>query len=203
VGATKVGICNVGLMHLGIGKVIASIDSDQTEEARAMRLVYDQARDEVFRDFAWPFATKIAALAKVADDPNAEWDFAYRYPADAVDFRRILSGYGRSETNETRVPYRLSMDSGGMLILTDAVDAEGEWTTVVVDAPLYPPDFAAALSLLLAHYCAPRLTGGDPTKLGVRALLLYREQIIRAQVNAANEEQADLPPEADLIRARA
>jgi len=67
----------------------------------------------------------------------------------------------------------------------------------------FPPDFAEAVSLLLAAYLAPTLTGGDPQKLGGRALQLYEWAIARAKANARNEQQDDmLIPESEFIRSR-
>jgi hypothetical protein len=59
-----------------------------------------------------------------------------------------------------------------------------------------------ALSLLLASLAAPKITGGDPFKMGERALRLYTSEIANAKVNALNEEQPDQEPEAGAIRAR-
>lgn len=67
----------------------------------------------------------------------------------------------------------------------------------------FPPDFAEAVSLLLAAYIAPTLTAGDPQKLGVRAYQLYEFRLRAAQANAQNEQQVDmLVPESEFIRAR-
>lgn len=240
VASSKVQISNLALRHLATAKSIASMDEKSTE-AIAMAQVYDQAKDEVLRDFPWPFAGRVVSLALVQNQPTPEWGFSYRYPADCIAIRRFLSpgqiagpdpsawGYvqpmsayqsGRIATPQSRVKYRIMSDDDGLLIFTDFAPVPAtydtatppnlvtptlpqiEYTVEQDDANFYPPDFCQALSLLMASYAAPSLTGGDPNKLGKRALDLYEWAIVRAQANAANEEQPDLLPESEMMRER-
>jgi len=199
--ASSTEICNLALSHIGVGKEIANLETEKSEEAAACRRFYDTARDEVLRDFTWPFATVMATLGLIEEDPNDEWSYSYRYPSDCLMFRRILSGQ-RTDTRDTRVPYKIAQDSSGTLIFTDQENAECEYTIREDDPLRYPPDFVLAFSFLLASYIAPRLTGGDPFKLGQRALQLYALQISKAQANAKNEEQPDIEPDSEFTRAR-
>jgi len=59
-----------------------------------------------------------------------------------------------------------------------------------------------AVSLLLASYIAPRVTGGDPFKMGDRALRVYNFSYNKAKNNAFNEQQDEQPPESEFITAR-
>jgi hypothetical protein len=54
----------------------------------------------------------------------------------------------------------------------------------------------------LAGYIAPRVTGGDPFKLGERAVRFYDYEISKAESAAINEEQPDQTPESTFITAR-
>lgn len=198
--STDVQICNMALGHLGIGKQIASL-TEKSAEAAACNRFYEQSRDEVLRDFPWPFATKILALGLIEEDPNDEWDFSYRYPSDCMNFRRILSGT-RNDSRQTRVSYRLANDVSGRLIYTDEEDAVGEYTEHVTDTALFPPDFVSTVSMILAAYIAPGLTAGDPFKMGERAIKLYEYQRNKAQGNATNEEQNEEQPDSEFIRER-
>ena len=200
---SKTSICNLALSHIGVSVPIANVDEERSKEASTCRVFYDEVRAQTFRDFWWPFATAFGPLALVAEEPTSEWRYAYRYPAGCMTFRRILSGVGRVDSSTTRVRWRLGRDSAGQLIYTDQPNAVGEWTALVEDPEQYPPDFAAALSLLLAASIAPRLTAGDQFKIGARAFDLYRLQVARAQENSANEESRDDPPESEFITVRA
>lgn len=199
--ASNTEIANIALSHLGVGKEIANLETEKSQEAAACRRYFETARDATLRDFPWPFATKLAALALVTADPNDEWDFSYQVPTDCLKFRRILSGT-RNDSRQTRVPYRLAYGDAGEVIFTDFENAEGEYTVRIDDPSRYPPDFIIAFSFRLASYVAPRITGGDPFNVGERALKLYAFEISRASSTAINEEQVEEDPESELIRGR-
>lgn len=199
--ASKTQICNLAISHIGVGKEIANVDTDKGDEASACRRYYETCRDVALRDFPWPFATVVESLALIEEDPNDEWAYSYRYPTDCILFRRILSGI-RNDSRQTRVPFRIINDSSGRLIYCDAEDAVAEYTKKETNPDLYTPDFYLALSFLIAAHIAPRLTAGDPFKLGDRAARMYEIQISRAKAMAKNEEQVEEDPESEFIRGR-
>lgn len=201
--ATRTEIANLALSHLGIGKEIANLDNEKSQEAVTMRRFYDQTRDAVLRDFPWSFATRFGALALVAAPPTetSEWDYSYRYPTDCLMLRRIQTDV-RIDTNQSRIVFKTGRDSQGQLIYTDEANAKVEYTFREEDPSRYPADFILAFSLRLAHYAAPRLTGGDPFKLGNRAIQLYLQEISMAQASSGNETVPDQVPDAEAIRAR-
>ncbi len=196
-----VEIANMSLTHLGQGVEIASL-VERSAEAKAINRVFDTARKKCLRDYKWPFATQLGtALALVTSQPNLEWAYAYRYPANCFFFRRLLSG-NRNESPDSEVPYRVGRDGTGLLIYTDLVDATCEYTIDATDPSKYPEDFALALSYLVAFLTAPRLTRGDPFKLRDTMWKLYQLEINNSNVNARNEEQPDALPLDDFTAAR-
>jgi hypothetical protein len=201
--ASDVEICNLALSHLAIATEIATL-TERSKEAQACNRFYTQVRDEVLRDFPWPFATTVAALALVTDFTGvagAEWTYAYRYPSDCVRARRILSGI-RKDTRQSRVPFRILQDATGSLLYTDKNSAQLEYTARVTDPTRYQADFVEALALLLASRIAVRVTTTNPTKLRDDAFQLYQLQLGIARANALNEEQPEEEPDAELIRSR-
>ncbi len=196
-----VGICNLALSHLGVGKEIATLETEKSQEAAACRRFYEQIRDQVLGEVHWPFATKIADLNLIEENPNSEWAFSYRYPSDCLAARKILSGT-RNDNRQTRIPYRIAKDDAGTLLFCDKEEAELEYTVKVTDPSFFPSDFVMALSLRLAGYIAPRVTGGDPFKLGDKAFALYRLEIAAAQDSAFNEEQDEELPDSEFISGR-
>lgn len=196
----KTSICNQALAQLASSAELTNVETDRTKEAQACRLFYDTARDAVLRAFPWPFATQLGALGLIEADPNDEWDFSYSYPEDSLHFRRILNAaIGRVDVHSTRVPYRIIGSDAGKIILTDAADAQGEWTTRIEDPEMFAPDFVVALQFYLASLIAPRVTAGDQFKLGNACMQQYQFAIRRAQMTAAREEQADDRPDAEMI----
>ena len=85
--ASKTEIANLALSHLGVGKEIGNLDTEKTEEAVAMRRFYESARDATLRDFPWPFATRMVALALVASPPT-QWWTPVRRRSQSVSMRR-------------------------------------------------------------------------------------------------------------------
>ena len=206
---SKADICNGALSHLGVSTEIQDLVSEKSKEAQACRRFYDRVRDEVLRDFAWPFAKQDVALAVVTDhtdDENStsEWSYEYRYPEECIAVRRLYAGgaTGRLNRPELRIEYRIGQDDAGSLILTDLEDAICEYTKRIDDPTRYPADFAAAFEFLLAAKIGPRVAGGDQFKLSDRALKLYAAAIAKARSNAANEEQPDEPEAGEMERAR-
>lgn len=196
------GICNMALAHIGVGKPIGNLETDASREAQACRVFFETARDEVLRDFSWPFCTRIVTLGLVEETPDEEWAYTYAWPSDAVGFRRIPSGI-RNDNRQTRVPYRIiHHETYGKVIRTDMQDAKGEYTFRNEGVEDYPPDFKILVSYKLAGYIVPLLSAGDPFKIGDSMVVKY--QIKRAETMAAarNEEQPDQIPEAESIRAR-
>ena len=199
--ASSTEICNLAISHLGSTKRIANLDTEQSTEAALFRTLYDTTIDLVLRDYRWPFATKIGALALIEEDPNDEWRYSYSYPTDAVEIRRILSGI-RNDARDSRVPYKIAYSSSGRILFCDIDDAEVEYTIRITDPQLYPPDFIMALSFRLASYAAPALTAGDPFKMGDRAMKMYQYEISKATATSFNEEQPDQLPDSEFVRAR-
>lgn len=194
-------ICNMALSHLGIGKEIGNIETDDDEEAAAFNRFYENCRDILLRDFPWPFAMVTADLGLVEEDPTEEWAYSYRYPSNCLKLKRIQSGI-RNDNQDSRIPYRVSRDDGGLLLYTDLEDAVIEYTFRETDPGRFPPEFVSALSFLLAFKMAPRLTAGDPFKLGDRAYQMYQVEIGKARASAGNEEVPGREPDSEFIRAR-
>lgn len=199
--SSKTEICNLSLGHLGVGKVISNIETEKSEEANVCNRFYNITVRSLLRGFNYPFANKRDALALVEETPNTEWAFSYRHPSGNLELLRILSGI-RNDNRDTRVPYKISQDTQGLLIFTDEENAVAEYTFFETDPSRYPPDFTIAFSHRLAAFIAPTITDGDPFNLGPAQIQLFLATIKTAQANAIMEEQQEQTPESEFIRAR-
>jgi len=199
--ASKTDICNMAISHLGISKEIGNVTTEQSAEAKACRRFYDDARKAVLKDHTWPFATKLADLNLVEEQPNDEWGYSFRYPTDCLYARRILSGF-RDDTERTKIVYKITQDSQGLLLFCDLSEATLEYTKDEDSEDIFPSDFTIALSYRLAHYIAARLTAGDPFKLGAMALQKYQIEISMASANASNEDNGNTTQDTESIAAR-
>lgn len=195
-----IDICNFALGHLSITKTIASL-TESSIEAKTCNRFYPIARDKTQRDHNWGFNRRFTKLDLVECNPTCEWGFSYRVPTDAIRLRKILSGI-RNDNQNTLVPYLRTSDNQGELLYTDMIKAELEYSTLMQDSSKFDGDYVMALSLMLAFLIAPSVTGGDPNKLGDRAMNQYMRAIGEARSNDFNEQQEDKMPESEFIVAR-
>lgn len=204
--ASILDIWNMALTNIGVGVEVASTN-ERSAEAKACSRVSDMAIDEVLRSFGWPFAKKNLALALVTQkgDPNhptTEFIYAYRYPTDCIQAKKILSEV-RNDSRSSRWSFDEMADDQGTLIVTDKINAVLEYTSILGRNPgRWSADFCTALSYLISSRIAARLTKGDPFKLGAQQLSYYMRSISVARANSANEVQPDEDPDSDSILIR-
>jgi len=194
--AADTEIANLALSYVGVGKQIAELSTEQSEEARACRQFYDTVLRTMFEEFRWGFATRTVSLAVVQVDPTPEWMRSFRYPSDAAFIRRILGGVLRD------VPYAIAGDNAGRLIYANLEEATVEYTKYVTDGTHYPAQFKMAVAQRLAFHIMSRLSKGDPKKLGARSNELYTLSIATARAAQANESHPDTSGKSDMIRSR-
>lgn len=201
--SSDVEIANMALAHIGVGNFISNLATDDSDEADAVNSFLETVRAQTLRDFPWPFATKTATLGLVEEDPNdgLEWGFSYGYPSDCLEARRIPSGV-RMDTVVSRVPFRIGYDGSQKLIYTDIEDAQLEYTVLVTDPTIYPPDFVMAMSYRLAWHIASRLANDYSPQMSTGLMQMYAMQIAKAKANAANEESSDRPADSEWISGR-
>ena len=85
--ASVVQICNIALTRIGQSKLIDSL-AERSVAAEMCTLHYEACRDEVLRDFDWPFAEARVALAGIGQPPS-NWTFRYRLPDNCLKARSI------------------------------------------------------------------------------------------------------------------
>jgi len=196
-------LCNMALSQLGGSLQIGDIESEQTKEARALRLWYPTAIKQLFRDFEWPKATKFKALAELELDRD-DWGFKFRVPTESVAFRGVFpEGTTRKPTTpEERYEYELVTEESGEAVYCDIDDAVGCYSVVLEDPKKWDPDMRIAGAMLLAGLAAVPITGGDSAKLGERAMKMYVAWRTNAKGNALNESQKAPSLQSSLLNAR-
>lgn len=201
--ATDVTICNLALSHLGESNGISALTDPRNGAARACNQWYEQCRDELLREFAWPFATTTVMLALVAADPTPEWGYSYTYPSDALKLVRAPFGSTRNPTEATLTRYKIARGaSGGRVLYMDQTTATIEYIVRVTDANEFPPDFVVALSYLIASRICSQITKENKANTALLMWQGYQSALKIAMANAANESAPDPEPESALITAR-
>lgn len=195
-------VANAALGYLGITSKIGDLETENSPEARAVNTYIAIAIDETLSEWPWPFATRFSEIQVVEENPTPDWGYSYRYPSNCVMVRRIVPPGLAFEPRMFRLPFRISADDDGKLILTNEYDPTIEYTARVNDVQQWPPDFCNCIAMKLAFYISAELTGGDPNRLGNKALEMYLLSVSKAQARAANEEQSVESPPSSLESAR-
>jgi hypothetical protein len=196
---SQVSICNKALARIGVGQRIAAI-TDNTANARACAAIYDDVRQSMLRERPWPFAQRYTALAVVAENPNPEWRFAYRYPASYLKVYRLINesltvpgsgniyqrlGLTYTPSYSQQNPWQTGSDTQGLLIYTDLASAIAVGTWDVDDEGQWDPMFGDAYAWRLAYEIAPSLT--KDAGITDRAVQMYEMAVQRAMASALNE----------------
>lgn len=165
----NVAIVNRALIRIG-AKTIANLDTEQSRESDAARVVFEEELRATLRDFPWAFSTKyqstLAFVAgTVAVPANGDWTYAYRYPSDCVFVRRIVSDLRRAfDPNPPQ--FRIGQDTTGGLIFTDTENPTIEYTARIPCAVGRGDAlFRDALAWRLAASLAPSLAQVDPAAI--------------------------------------
>lgn len=196
---TTINIWNMALSHIGSKHFVES-ETENSREVSTLKIHWAAAVNKVLADRPWTFARKYASLGLVSENPNGDWAFAYRYPADCVFARRIVTEtVGRR--NPDPPPFTIGQDNWGRLIYTDWPNAVLEYTMRVFETERYDPQFTTMLSWYLAHLIANPLSR-MANAAGI-ALGMYKDLKETAAATAFNESQQDDPQEAEWIQGRA
>lgn len=164
----NIQVVNMALVHIG-ARTIANLSTEQSKEAIAANLVFEDQLQAVLREHPWAFATgyndALTLVDGAFDDPaNPDWYFSYRVPDEAVFVRRIVTPNRRSFEPDPE-PFRFTRDDVGGLLLVNIEDPVIEFTTRP-DCAVAKGDalFRDALAWRLAYTLAPSLAQVDPDR---------------------------------------
>lgn len=193
-----VSIANSALLLCNIGQPITSLE-DSSHRAQVLNREYEKARDAVLSRAQFTMADQRITLELVEEDPNDDWGFSYRYPQDptCICLRRLVDLQGLPVSDP--VPYVLSHDDQGILILTDLEDAVALFSAAFDNPALWSNLLAQAISAELAKLVAPGLGKADRLGYIEQKATEYR---MEAQALSASEFQRHRPPESSYTTAR-
>ena len=144
---SKVSVANMVLTLLGEA-AITSFD-DETDEARAVKRVYDITLDAALRDHNWNFAQLRRGLAKSAAKPEYDFDNQYVLPTDPYCLRVLETDLDEDE------PWRIETYFVGAeksrVLLTDACSVEILYVARMDDPAIWDGLFTEAFVFDLAY----------------------------------------------------
>ena len=155
--AISIRVCNLALGELR-APAVADPAEISTEMAECKRY-YEHCLNLLLERFEWSFATNIATLALLSDNPRpAEWAYAYALPADIATPKRIIPS--------NAVPHRHALDfqqwaslaqpfivEAGVLY-ANLEDVALEYSLAEIPESVMPAVFVDALRFLLASHLA-------------------------------------------------
>ncbi|MEZ2724140.1 hypothetical protein ACN99C_17715 [Pseudomonas alloputida] len=204
-----VTICNMALANIGHGQQIEAL-TEGSNEAQQCNLFYEHCRDTALQDYRWGFSTAYAALAKVADNPDPEFPYAFGIPVGCLKVWRIINQampaallhsqgcVGVPEIPPT--PYRIINGGGVRLLAAPVLTPTIEYTVRVTSSELFDPLFVSALSWLLASKIVGPLAK-DPG-IVTACLQQYRAEITNAAASDLNQSETNYVRESAFITVR-
>lgn len=195
----KMDIINLALANLS-REPIQSL-SEPNPEAFQLRIHWDTALASVLRDHPWGFAMRRKPLAALADAPIG-FAYAYMYPEDCIQARRVLPAGGQASRYRTAHAFEVgrSLDGRHKAILSDLPGAALEYTTIQVPPEEFDPQFATALAWRLAGEISLAMHA-DPQSHQA-ALATYSLQLQMAKALDMRESAAPRLPDGDFLVAR-
>lgn len=156
--ASAIAICNMALGHLG-ARPITSID-EESQEARYCKIFWDNNRDELLRSYPWNFADAkvLGGSVTVPTVDDDLWDYAYTYPTNAVQIRRITEDGSDAAMDFKVILEQQTTGELRRLIMTNAETAAIHYTMSVENPSLWDATFITAVSYLLASKIAVPIT---------------------------------------------
>lgn len=165
-GQSKLNICNQALLKIG-EQTITSLD-EASDNAKLCSIFFDQALEEVLREYPWTSATSRAQLPKLSRDPIFGYDYAYQLPTDFIRLVQLYDGNGAWHPD-----YYWVIE--GRTLLCNLEEANIIYIKMINDTKILDSLCTSALICKLAMRMAFSRTD---SRLFVQSLLEEYEQII-------------------------
>lgn len=194
-------ICNAALQRLG-AKSIVSL-TENSVNARACNLIYNQTRDAELRTRAWNFAIKRVILPASATPLVYGDGNIFPLPADFIKLLHPDPG-GIISYTSSPIGYYLGyndwMIEGQSIVTTDQAPLNVRYVWRVEDVNLMDTLFRDGLSCKLAANLCEILTQSNSKKAS--ALQDYKDTIAEARKQNAFEKPSAIPQEDIYISLR-
>lgn len=175
---TQLQIVNLALSHLGMNTLADLAGTDPA--TTAANLFFEPCRDDVFREYKWPFATVQELLAESAEDALLGWSFMYDYPTQNVaTVWTVFNEVTTAAKEQQRFQVYYMPDEAKRVICSDLQTAYAEYTYLVSDITMWDAKFIMALSYRLAASMAHDLLG-DP-QVGLQLTNVYNNVLSEAK----------------------
>jgi len=195
--AVQLDIVNKALGHISVAPIVSM--SEASPAAQLATRIWDTCRQEVLKGHDWSFATAVVSLSTanytIVDNM---WQYAYQYPTSALEVWHVYYS-----ADDKKQDYRVLYDpvNNVKVIVSNTVDALGEFTYDITDTTLYDANFVSVLSYFLAANMAKPLTGD--MQLADQMMKVYNAYMSDAERMNSYENDSVQPPSSAFVDARA
>lgn len=174
---SKLDIINLALLRIGESP-IQSIDENSTP-ARTAKLLYDNSRRAILRDYDWNFAMKTAPLATVESDVAG--CYAFVVPADCL---RVVEVFQAEDSQRSSTWFRVY----GKKIYTHEYVPYVKYVKDEDDTGYFDPKFTEALTYKIAGELAMSV---KQSEILMASMLNAFQNVV---TTAATESQDEFDP---------
>lgn len=203
----RIGVYNMALGHLRADAILDE-DEDSTE-ADALNTYWETARKVTQSRFNWGFNRRRKALSQLAVTQGQLYAYRYQYPPDCLVMRAVVGPEDidpfitsrRPSFGRPPVPFETEYTAtNGKTLITPLEAAQGIYTCDLQNIELWSEDAALALSYMLAHLSAKKITGSDDDVK--RCLQLFASSFDISTQTDANEGTYFEEDESEYERSR-
>ena len=170
-------VCNMALARIGAGTV-SDIDSPTSTAEKQCNLFYTQTRDELLREFPWPFATTRAQLNQATGDNYSGYDYKHQLPNNCL----YVQGLVDTDTYEDSSEDYLIEDN---VLYADITPVIIKYTKEVTEPAFFDALFIEAFVLKLAAKLAVALSGDQQKE----AMMIQQYMLVMQQANKASGKE--------------
>lgn len=174
---SKTDICNLALIKIGKNRVI-DIDTDDSQQATDLKLVYDFTLSEILAEADWSFAIFRQALNKSVENPLYQWSYKFQLPTNP-EYVRLISIEGNPD-------YTIE----GNYLLTNTDNIKIAYIGKVIDPNQYTIPFQNAFVALLAYKICYNLTNSSSREKEILAEYQQKLSYAITQYKTLSSEKA-------------
>lgn len=164
----KTRIFNLALQELFLQKIISDAETDNSTEAHTLRVQWDFIYPIALSELDLTSTSQKKVLELVAENPNINWRYAYRYPNNAALVRRIITRNVRDDQyDEVDLSTELFTfnNSTFRAIMSNEPDAQIEYIAIDVPADTLTPEAAKYIACRLAQESTPLVVGENSKRV--------------------------------------
>lgn len=185
----KTGIFNLALSALFLQKKISDSETDTSKETLILRSHWDAAWNIGLQELDTDSIAVTVALELLAEAPDSNWAYVYKYPVNCAFFRRIVPLVGGQVTDDTidAIDRKIGRYLTNKAIFTNEREAKGEY----IPNDITPDDLNAEEALFIAYklarLCLPLIIGKDSDNVAKLLEARYEQAHLDARAKSAKE----------------